>query len=183
MAEHTHSSLEQALASPGLSPIEFLRAVMEATHQPMSIRIEAAKALLPFTNPYPRSANSIPPRCTFVIPPLPNDHGSVAQDPDTGSTGNHSQNPIGANITLTRDDEALAPQNLTTIPEPSPLIDYSTPPTSDEIQVIKSAINSLRPDLAHLPIPEPRFCECGHWVFGYYPCCSARRPRDGSKLN
>jgi len=73
MAEHTHSSLEQALSSdaynaPGLSPIEFLRAVMEATHQPMSIRIEAAKGLLPYTNSVPRPV--APPAYTIVIPPL-----------------------------------------------------------------------------------------------------------------
>src|SRR6516225_4551760 len=54
-----------AYNDPDLSPIEFLYAVMRATHQPMSIRIEAAKALLPFTNPYPRSMNSVP-RCTIV---------------------------------------------------------------------------------------------------------------------
>ena len=42
-------------------------------------------------------------------------------------------------------------------------------------------INKLRPDLAHVPIPEPRMCRCGHWLFG--PCPLGERCRERSKLN
>ena len=98
-----------------------------------------------------------------------------ANDP----TRNHSQNPLPPNKALTRDDEAVAPQNLTTIPNTPPLIDYSTPPTPAELQEIKAAINALRPDLAHLPVPEFHLCPCGHWITGEYDCCR----RELSKLN
>jgi hypothetical protein len=59
--------------------------------------------------------------------------------------------------------------------------DYSTPPTPAELQEIKAAINKLRPDLAHLPIPEPRLCACGHWIFG--PCPLGEQCRDTSSPN
>jgi hypothetical protein len=54
---------------PGLSPIEFLLAVMNAERLPMATRIQAASAALPFTTPYPRPTNSVQPQCTIVIPP------------------------------------------------------------------------------------------------------------------
>jgi hypothetical protein len=177
MAEHTHSSLEQALSSdaynaPGLSPIEFLRAVMEATHQPMSIRIEAAKGLLPYTNSVPRPV--APPAYTIVIPPLSLEPWSHICSPWPRSpgdpTGNHSQNLVSPEIPVTRDGEAGDPQNLTR---------YSDPPTPAELQEIKAAINALRPDLAHLPVPEFHLCPCGHWITGEYDCCR----RELSKLN
>lgn len=60
------------------------------------------------------------------------------------------------------------------LPDPN----YSRPPTADEIREIKAAINKLRPDLAHLPVPEPHLCACGHWMFG--PCPLGERCRDGS---
>jgi hypothetical protein len=102
-----------AYNDPDLSPIEFLQAVYHATHLPMSIRIDAARGLLPYTEPRPATVPS--PSCTIVIPPL------------------------------------------------------------------ASPWPRLRPDLAHLPIPEPRLCSCGHWMFG--PCPLGERCRDKSKLN
>ena len=163
-----------------LSPIEFLHAVMHAERLPMSTRIEAAKALLPFTNPYPRPTNSVP-RCTIVIGGLGPCDTARAQGPATEATENRSENLLWANTTLTHDQSTQAPQNLTTIPNTPPLIDYSTPPTPAELQEIKAAINKLRPDLAHLPIPEPRLCACGHWIFG--PCPLGERCCDRTKLN
>ena len=168
-----------AYNDPDLSAIEFLYAVMRAKHQPMAIRIEAARALLPFTNP---STNSVP-RCTIVIGGLGPCDTARAQGPATEATENRSENLLSANTTLTHDQSTQAPQNLTTIPEPSPFIDYSTPPTPAEIEEIKAAVNRLRPDLAHLPTPEFHLCPCGHWITGTYPCCEALHPRDGSKLN
>jgi len=171
---------------PDLSPIEFLQAVMHAEHLPMATRIDAARALLPFTEPRPASVPSSHIGCTIVIGGIPSeDLGPRLPDPDPRSpnhpTGFHSQNPFGANITVPRDGEPGDLQNLTTISEPSPFIEYSRPPTVAELQEIKTVINRLRPDLAHLPIPEPRLCQCGHWLFG--PCPLGERCRDRSKLN
>src|SRR6516225_8857715 len=113
-----------------LSPIEFLHAVMHAERLPMSTRIEAAKALLPFTNPYPRPTNSVP-RCTIVIGGLGPCDTARAQGPATDPTRNHSQNPIGANITLTHDQSTQAPQNLTTIPNTPPVLPENQSGRSD----------------------------------------------------
>jgi hypothetical protein len=167
--------------APGLSPIEFLHAVYCDPHLPMSIRIDAARGLLPYTEPRPACAPSSHVGCTIVIGGL----GPCTTEPEPRSpadpTKNHSENLLSANTTLTRDGRPGAPQNLTTIPNTPPLIDYSTPPTPAELQEIKAAINRLRPDLAHLPIPEPRLCQCGHWLFG--PCPLGEQCRDRSKLN
>ena len=169
-----------AYNEPGLSAIEFLLAVMNSAHLPMATRIQAASAALPFTNPYPRPKNSVAPQCTIVIGGLGDyDHGSSSKVPASGSTGIDSQIQIGAQPSMACDGEALPPQNLTTIPDPSPLPDYSTPPPPAELQEIKAAINKLRPDLAHLPVPEFHLCPCGHWIIGEYDCCR----HELSKLN
>jgi hypothetical protein len=181
-----------AYDDPDLSPVEFLRAVMHATHLPMASRVQAASAVLPYTNSFPRSV--VPPRCKIVIPPLSLEPWSHICSPwpregDRGSgsaddpTRNHSQNPFSPNITLTRDDDTVAPQNIETTFHPQSFTDYSTPPTPAELQEIKAAINALRPDLAELRSsqPEPRLCSCGHWMFG--PCPLGERCRDKSKLN
>jgi len=95
--------------APSLGPLEFLQAVYRDASFPMSIRIDAARALLPYTEPPPgpRPTNSVP-RCTIVIGGLgPCDHGSASPSPEPRSpadpTGFHSQNPFGAQITVTRD--------------------------------------------------------------------------------
>ena len=181
-ANHGSASTPHAYNVPGLSPIEFLYAVMNATNQPISIRIEAAKALLPYTHPALKT-QIIPPRCTIVIPPLEprtQDH-EFCPPPAGDPTGNHSQNPDPASITVTRNGEAVAPLYTETTSNPPSLIAYSQPPSPSDLQEIKAAINRLRPDLAHLPVPEPHLCACGHWIFG--PCPLGERCRDRSKLN
>jgi hypothetical protein len=65
-----------AYNDPDLSPVEFLQHVMHATHLPMVSRIQAASALLPYTNSFPRS-QTIPPRCKIIIGGL----GPSATDP------------------------------------------------------------------------------------------------------
>jgi hypothetical protein len=174
------ASIPHAYNDPDLSATEFLSAVMHATHLPMSTRIEAASALLPYTNSVPSKVQGyVSHRCKIIIGGLgPCDpaHGSAS-----GSTEICSQDLNAASKTVARDGKAVAFLNIEKTPEPSPLIDYSTPPTPAELQEIKAAINKLRPDLAHLPVPEPRFCHCGHWVVGYYPCCE--HERDPSKMN
>jgi len=155
-----------AFNDPDLSAIEFLQAVYRDSSLPMSTRIDAARGLLPFTEPRPARAPSSHVGCTIVIGGLgPCDHGSSPEDPATGSTGNHSQNPISSNTTLPHDGDTQAPENLTR---------YSDPPSSEDIQQITKAIHALRPDLAHLPTPEFHLCPCGHWITGSYPCCEAR---------
>jgi len=171
-----------AYNDPDLSPIEFLQAVYRDASLPMSIRIDAARGLLPYTEPRPARIPSSDVSCTIVIGGLGPCDTDRAQGPPADPTRNHSENPDRASKTLTHSGEAPAPVNIETtsnppfLPEylqPQQGNDYSTPPTPAELQEIKAAINALRPDLSHLPVPEPRFCECGHWVFGYYSCCSA----------
>jgi hypothetical protein len=113
------ASTPHAYNDPELSPIAFLHAVYRATHLPMSIRIEAASALLPYTNSFPRS-QTIPPRCKIII-------GGLGPCPADDPTENHSQNPDFVHKTLTRDDDPGDPQNLTTTPEPSTFIDSTYP--------------------------------------------------------
>jgi len=171
---HQHTNTPHLYNSPGLSPLEFLRAVMEDQHLPMSYRMEAAKALLPYTNSFPRPVRQGYDQCKIIIGglgeggPDPGSADELADDP----TGNHSQNPSAASITVPHSGEPGDPQILR---------DYSNPPTSDDLLQIKTAINNLRPDLADFPIPEPRLCQCGHWLFG--PCPLGDRCRDKSKLN
>jgi hypothetical protein len=171
--------------APGLSPIEFLQAVYRDPRLPMSIRIDAARGLLPYTEPRPASIPSSHIGCTIIIGGIPSGdlgpcdtaRGAGPADDPTVPTRNHSQNPFGAQITLTHGDDTVAPLNLETTSYPPSLPDYSTPPTPAELQEIKAAINKLRPDLAHLPIPTPHLCACGHWIFG--PCSCPPR----TKLN
>jgi hypothetical protein len=170
-----------AYDDPDLSPVEFLQHVMHATHLPMATRIEAASALLPYTHPTKGSAprSVVPARCKIIIGGLgPCDPSpSASHDP----TGNHSQNRVSLNKTLTRDGRPHAPSNIETTSYPYSLPDYSIPPTPTELQEIKAAVHALRPDLAHLPIPEPRLCACGHWVSS--PCPLGEQCREKSKLN
>src|SRR5215472_3429175 len=71
---------------PDLSPIEFLQAVYRDRTLPMSIRIDAARGLLPYTEPRPAS---VPPShigCTIVIGGLgPCDYGSASPSPEPKS--------------------------------------------------------------------------------------------------
>ena len=159
-----------AYNDPSLSATEFLRAVYCDPTLPMSIRIDAARGLPPYTEPRPASAPSSHIGCTIVIGGLGPCDTDRAQGPATDPTRNHSQNLVSPEIPVTRDGEAGDPQNLTR---------YSDPPTPAELQEIKAAINALRPDLAHLPVPEFHLCPCGHWITGEYDCCR----RELSKLN
>ena len=108
-----------AYDEPDLSPIEFLRCVMHATHLPMASRIQAASALLPYTNSFPSKVQGyVPYRCKIIIGGL----GPCDPDPDPRSpddpTRNHSQNPDFAHKTLTRDGKAVALQNIETTSYP-----------------------------------------------------------------
>ena len=71
------ASIPHAYNDPNLSPIEFLQAVYRDASLPMSIRIDAARGLLPYTEPKPARIPSSDVSCTIVIPPF------EARTPDT----------------------------------------------------------------------------------------------------
>jgi hypothetical protein len=165
--------------NPDLSAVEFLLAVMHDTHQPMSYRVEAAKAALPYTNSFPSKVQGyVAYHCRIIIPPF--EPRTPDHPPADDPTKNHSENLDFASKTLTHNLEAVTPLNIETT---------SNPPTPAEIAEIKAVIQRLRPDLvgsdlvgpdADLSnIPEPRLCACGHWMF--YPCKCVSR--DTSKMN
>jgi hypothetical protein len=160
-----------AYDDPDLSPIEFLQAVYRDRTLPMSTRIDAARALLPYTEPRP--ANSFPARCKIII------GGLGPCDPSSGPPEQPEQTNEKSQSFSSIANNNLQPQSET--PGPSILRDYSIPPTPADLLSIKAAINNLRPDLAHLPIPEPRLCACGHWVSS--PCPLGEQCREKSKLN
>ena len=169
-----------ACDAPNLSAKEFLLAVMHDRTLPLATRIKAASALLPFTNSVPRPTNSVP-RCKIVIGGLgPYDQSLSPEDPEQINTISQSKSAI-ANNNPHPQSGAPGPLYIEENPEPSTSINYSTPPTPAELQEIKAAINRLRPDLAHLPVPEPHLCACGHWIFG--PCPLGERCCDRTKLN
>ena len=159
-----------------LDPLEFLQAVYRDSSLPMSIRIDAARGVLPFTEPRPASAPLSYVGCKIIIGGL----GSSPEDPD-GIYEKSQSFSVSASNNPHPSSEPPAPVNTETNSYPQTFIDYSTPPTPAELQEIKAAINRLRPDLAHLPIPEPHLCQCGHWIFG--PCPLAERCRDKSSPN
>src|SRR6516225_8623258 len=87
-----------AYDAPGIGPLEFLQRVYHAAHLPMSIRIEAARGALPFTEPRPASVP--PPRCTIVIPPFEPttpDPGSGTASPEQDNTISQSFSEIATN--------------------------------------------------------------------------------------
>jgi hypothetical protein len=67
---HATGPSSHAYNDPDLSPIEFLYAVYRDASLPMSIRIEAARGLLPYTEPRPARIPSSDVSCTIVIPPF-----------------------------------------------------------------------------------------------------------------
>jgi hypothetical protein len=158
-----------AYDAPGLGPLQFLRAVMHATHLPMASRIQAASALLPFTHPVPRPTNSFP-RCTIVIGGLgPYDQGLSPEGPEQINGISQSISSSASNRPLAQSGDTPV-LNIETTSNPP----YSEPPSPEDIQQITKAVHALRPDLAHLPIPEFHLCPCGHWITGSYPCCETR---------
>jgi len=173
------ASIPHAYNDPNLSPIEFLQAVYRDASLPMSIRIDAARGLLPYTEPKPARIPSSDVSCTIIIPPF--EPRTADHEAHEGDNGKSQSFPEIANNICQPLSGGPGPSNMMTIPEPSPFIDYSQPHTPEELQAIKAVINRLRPGDAHLPIPEFHLCPCGHWITGTYPCCE--RNRDPSKMN
>jgi len=156
--------------NPNLSPIEFLEAVMHDDTFSIALRAKAAKALTSMQTKAP-----VPPITIHIKDPYSHEYLTrfpwlkefAAKDPEQVNTNSQSKSRIRPDNPQPS-SETPGPTNIETNSYPATLIDYSTPPTPAERQEIKAAINRLRPDLAHLPVPEPHLCACGHWIFG--PC-------------
>jgi len=162
-----------AYDDPDIGPIEFLLAVMRAQHLPMATRIDAAKAILPFTEPRPTSIPSWN-GYTIIIPPL------CSPWPRTQDRGPSPEqiNEKSQSKDFVRGDNrqplsgAPGPSNMMRDPEPSYLPDYSLPP---DPAVFAAALK--------YGLPEPHLCSyCGHWLTTTYPDCICAS-RDPSKMN
>jgi hypothetical protein len=154
-----------------IGPIEFLKCVMHDTTLPIATRIYAASALLPFTEPKPRA--TAPITCTIRIEGISPDNGISQSNPEFGEYNRHPQSG----------DQG--PSNIDDDPPPSkPKPFLSTPGISfidrTEILEVKAAVNKLRPDLAHHPLPD-QFYHCSCW--DCWITCPCDCPRDASKLN
>jgi len=137
---------------------------------PMSIRIDAARGLLPYTEPRPACAPSSSYGCKIIIGGLgPFEQSLSPEDPEQINENSQSFSVSRSNNPHPQ-SETPGPLYTETNSNPPTFIDYSSPPTPSELQEIKAAIKKLRPDLAHLPIPEPHLCACGHWIFGDCNC-------------
>src|SRR6516162_759717 len=159
-----------AYDDPSLDPLEFLQAVYRDQTLPMSIRIDAARALLPYTEPRPARAPSSHLGCKIIIGGL----GSGTEAPEQDNGKSQSKSAI-ANNSHHPQSESPGPLYTETPSDPLPLIDYSTPPTPDEIQQIKAAVHALQPNFdPSQPIPL-YLCGCGHWLT--FPCDCATRTR------
>jgi hypothetical protein len=164
-----------------LSPIEFLEAVMHDDTFSIALRAKAAKALTSIQTKAP-----VPPITIHIKNPYSHEYLTrfpwlkefAAKDPEQVNTNSQSKSRIRSD-SRQPSSETPGAVNIETNSHSPTLIDYSKPPTPAELQEIKAAINKLRPDLAHLPIPTPHLCACGHWIFGDCRC----PPRDPSKMN
>jgi hypothetical protein len=163
-----------AYDDPSLTALEFLLAVMHDARLPLSTRLEAARAALPYTSPFPSKVQGyVSFHCRIVIPPF--EPGTPDHPPATDPTRNHSENPDFASKTLTHSDEAQALQNTEKTTEPSPFIDFSLPP---DPAVFEAALK--------YGYPAPHLCSfCKHWLTVTYPDCICADPssHDPSKLN
>jgi len=114
-----------AYNDPDLSPIEFLYAVYRDASLPMSIRIDAARGLLPYTEPRPARIPSSDVSCTIVIPPF------EARTPDTeaheGDNGKSQSFPENRSYNPQPPSGPAAPVYTETTSPPQTFPDYSAP--------------------------------------------------------
>ena len=162
-----------AYDNPHLGPRQFMLAVMRDPTVSITDRMKAADMLMRI---FPHE--SVHPSLTIRIAPFPH-----CTDAESGATderlGNDSHSLEISHKAVSHSGDTTAPVNLREPPDPSTpdppfLIDYSQPLTPSEIEEFKAAVHKLRPDFAHLPVPEFHLCPCGHWITGTYPCCKAR---------
>jgi hypothetical protein len=169
--------------NPNLSPIEFLEAAMHCDTLSIALRVKAARALTSIHTKAPQ-----PPVTIRIKDPYSHEYLArfpwlkefATKDPEQTNAISQSKSRIRSNSHQPSSETPPPLYTETNSNSPS-LIDYSKPPTPEEIQQIKAAVHALRPDLAHLPVPEFHLCPCGHWITGSYPCCEALS--DKTKLN
>jgi hypothetical protein len=158
---------------PGLSPTEFLIRVMHDDLFSYSLRVKAAAALTAIEAKAP-----IPPITIRIKDPFCYEY--AARFPGLGiNTKTQSKDQFRSD-SRQPSSETPPPLYTETNSHPPTLIDYSKPLSPYEIQEIKAAVHALRPDLAHLPIPTPHLCACGHWIVGP---CGCPHDRSDTKLN
>jgi hypothetical protein len=138
----------------------------------------------------PDGGNANSQSFSVSAPNNPQPHGDEPGDPKYGETTSHPPTfkPFLSTPGPSYIEKTFPPPNTGLGSSYEPAIDYSTPPTPAELEEIQAAVHALRPDLAHLPLPELHHCPCGHWISGTYPCCEAlaapqTAPHDPSKLN
>ena len=209
MADQNHSPKQKefghytpsgghAYNDPSLGPLEFLLAVVRDTTLPITVRVKAAEGAAPYFAPRPGESRHYPcvgHHLEYIIgdnhrlhhalrqsqePRTPDPNSFTEGSPD-GDYGNSQSFSSSRSNSHHPQSEPMAPVDLTTTSYPQSLPDYSHPPTPAEIDEIRAAIHALRPDLAHLPVPELHLCQCGHWICG--PCPLGERCRERSKLN
>jgi hypothetical protein len=165
-----------AYNDPNLSPKEFLLAVMRDPSQPMATRITAARDVAPYFIAAPRPVVQ-GPTITIVIGGIEDRDEINANSQSFSEDRSYNHRPFWTTPGPSYIEKTFPSPNTET---PSNTL-YSEPPSPTDIQQIAAVVHRLRPDLAHLPIPTPHLCGCGHWIFG--PCPLGERCRDGSKLN
>jgi hypothetical protein len=172
-----HGPQHHPCNDPSLGPLEFLHAVYCDPLLPMSIRIDAARGLLPYTEPRPANIPSLHIGCTIVIGSLgPCDPSPEPRSP-ADPTGFHSQNPFGANITVPRDGEPQAPQNLTTDPEASTFRPFSSTPGQSFIEHTLSRLSLDEIMRISADVPEHLLPTCTICNFPMmYPCSADPQP-------
>jgi hypothetical protein len=154
--------------NPDLNALEFLLAVMHDPTFPIAIRVKAAEGAAPYFTPRPGEARVYPcvdAHLTYIIPDHPRLREALEPKSPDQAPPTEEPKPINGKSQSKDDDDPGDPNFMTT---------YSTPPTPEDIQQITTAVHQLRPDLAHLPVPEFHLCPCGHWITGSYPCCSRK---------
>jgi hypothetical protein len=188
-----------AYDDPAIGPIEFLTCVMHATHLPMSVRIHAASALLPFTDPKPRA--TAPISCKIVIEGMSTDpegintdrqlnsrSGKYNRQPSSGGPGSidteKNSNPSTFKPFLSTPGPSYIEKTFPSLNTESPsnppsFIDYSKPLTPTELDEVKAAVHELQPNFDPSQPVHLYLCACGHWLT--FPCDCIRHLK--SRMN
>ena len=152
--------------NPNLSPIEFLEAVMHDDTFSMPLRVKAPAALTSIHTKAPQSPITIHIKdayCHEYLARFPWLKEFAAKDPEQINGKSQSFSSSASNNPHPRCGDP-GPPNIETTSNSPTLIDYSKPPTPDEIQQIKAAVHALQPDFdPSQPVPL-YLSACGRWL-------------------